>query len=145
MNYANAAALKTDPSTRHGRDDFYTEDIGPPSQSSHPLGFSGHTIHYVPQNYPISDEFRKLVKRWEEETLDVSSLTDMIAHPAYLGIAAMGEKVLPLLFDELRRQPNHWFAVLEAITKQNPIPRSAAGNLNVMTEAWLEWAAQNGY
>ena len=31
----------------------------------------------------------------------------------------MGKQALPLIFEELRRKPNHWFWALNAITGQD--------------------------
>lgn len=101
--------------------------------------------------YPIDEKdvahkFQQLARQWKEETIHVSSFVDMVTHPAYLAIIGMGEKALPFLFDELRRDPDHWFAALSAITQQNDvIAPAAAGSLDEMTDAWLRWARQHGH
>lgn len=100
---------------------------------------------YKAQQKSAAQKFQRLATQWREETLDVSSMTDMISHPAYLAIIAMREQALPFLFDELRRAPAHWFAALYAITEENPIPPPMAGNLDDMTSVWLRWAEQHGY
>jgi len=102
------------------------------------------TIFYMPtQESALNARFRELAKRWKDETLDMSSLSDIITHPAYLQIIAMGRKALPLLLDQLRNEPDHWFAALSAISNHNPVPPQQAGNLDQMTEAWLAWAEQS--
>jgi hypothetical protein len=68
----------------------------------------------------------------------------MVSHPAYLQIIGMGKEAVPLLLDELRREPDHWFAALQAITGTNPIPPSACGNVDDMTQAWLSWGEREG-
>ena len=89
--------------------------------------------------------FQALVRQWKEATLLLSSITDMAMHPAYQQIIGMGPSVLPLLFAELRREPDHWFWALKAITGQDPVPPADRGNVRRMADAWLKWAASQGY
>jgi hypothetical protein len=93
----------------------------------------------------LESEFRTLVSAWRDDTGPFSSVSQMVLHPAYLRIVGMGEKVLPLLFRELRDHPDHWFAALCAITGQNPVPSDEAGSIDAMVERWLKWAVENGY
>jgi hypothetical protein len=88
--------------------------------------------------------FHMLVREWKEGTRLFSSLHDMVSHPAYLQIIGMGQEAVPLLIDELRREPDHWFVALQAITATNPIPPSASGNVDAMARAWLNWAEKRG-
>jgi hypothetical protein len=86
--------------------------------------------------------FQKLVDQWHHETMDISSLTEMVAHPAYLAIIGMGDVATPLLLNELAQRPSHWFVALAAINRVNPVPAADAGNFKKMTEAWLKWGQQ---
>lgn len=94
------------------------------------------------------ERFRELVEKWKEETRYISSLTEITTSPAYLGIIYMGAPALPLLFDELRRQPDHWFTAIQKILEGtrygpvNPVPEAHRGNLRRMTDAWLSWGEQ---
>lgn len=93
----------------------------------------------------VSRRFQQLVDRWLEDTINMSSIAARVAHPAYLEIIGMGEKVVPLLLSELEKRPSHWFPALTAITRENPIPEEARGRFKEMTEAWLEWGRENNY
>ncbi len=93
----------------------------------------------LPTEIDVKD-FQALADKWRQDTLDLSSLTEMVAHPAYLQIISMGGKAVPLLLAELRREPDHWFVALEVIAKFNPVAPTDAGNLKKMTAAWLAWA-----
>jgi hypothetical protein len=86
--------------------------------------------------------FEKLADRWRRETLDLSSLTEIVAHPAYLEIINMGKVVTPLILTELKRNPGHWFVALAIINNVNPVPAADAGNLKKMTAAWLKWGRE---
>lgn len=58
----------------------------------------------------------------------------------------MGESAIPLLIDELAREPDHWFVALSAITgKEDVIQPNDEGDLEKMTEAWLTWAKNESY
>jgi hypothetical protein len=95
---------------------------------------------------PAPDQrFRDLMSQWKEDTQFVSSVTDMATDPAYQQIIGMGKKVLPLILAELRREPDHWFWALQAITGENPVPAADRGRIQAMTQAWLDWAAAHGY
>lgn len=93
----------------------------------------------------VRELFGDLVARWKETRNAHSSGVEMFTHPAYQSIIGMGEKVLPLIFQELRRELDHWFWALKAITRCDPVPPAALGNLIEMRKYWLEWATTNGY
>lgn len=93
----------------------------------------------------LQEEFRNLVEQWRRETMHISSTTERATNFAYQQIIGMGEKVLPLIFRELQETGGHWFWALRAITRQNPVPPEARGNINGMAQAWLEWGRQRGY
>ena len=50
----------------------------------------------------------------------------------------MGRPAVPLILDELRREPGQWFWALEAITDENPVPPDAMGKVREMARAWIE-------
>jgi hypothetical protein len=60
------------------------------------------------------------------------------------GLLSSYREAVPLLLAELRREPDHWFVALQAITGTNPIPPSVCGDVENMTEAWLHWGEQHG-
>jgi hypothetical protein len=45
----------------------------------------------------------------------------------YQQIIGMGWSVVPLMLEELQREPDQGFWALEAITDVNPVPPDAAG------------------
>jgi hypothetical protein len=57
----------------------------------------------------------------------------------------MGPDVLPIIFRELKREPDYWFWALSAITGENPVRAEDAGDLAKMTEVWLRWAKIHGF
>ncbi|HWZ96754.1 MAG TPA: N-6 DNA methylase [Candidatus Dormibacteraeota bacterium] len=93
----------------------------------------------------VSERFSELVRQWKSAQRNESSVARMAAHPAYKEIIRMGEAAIPLLLDELRREPDHWFAALQTITGENPVPKGKWGKLKQMTDSWLEWGRERGY
>ena len=89
-------------------------------------------------------EFRPLADQWREETGALSSVSQITMHPAYQRIIDMGERVIPLILQELEERRDHWFRALHAITGENPVPPEAAGNVRLMTESWLNWGREKG-
>jgi len=63
----------------------------------------------------------------------------------YQQIIGMGAPVVPLILEELQREPDHWFWALEAITQENPVPKEALGKVLQMAQAWVEWGKNQGY
>lgn len=89
--------------------------------------------------------FDALVGWWMEETALSSSLRDIVAHPAYQQIIALGPAALPLILRDLERQPRHWSPALRAITGASPVPKEHAGKLPLIAEDWLRWARENDH
>ena len=93
----------------------------------------------------LENEFERLATMWKSERRASSSSTGLSMHPAYQRIIGMGEKVLPFIFADLQREPDHWFWALRAITDENPVPSESRGNVQEMANAWLDWGRKKGY
>jgi hypothetical protein len=90
------------------------------------------------------ERFRRLAAEWKEKSRYLSNTAQMAMLKPYQRIIGMGMPVVPLILEELRREPDQWFWALEAITGENPVPSEAAGKVSLMARAWLEWGAQRG-
>lgn len=90
-------------------------------------------------------EFQQLVMAWKRDTAFESASERMAEHSAYRKIVAMGKDAVPLLLAEMRERPDYWFMALNEITKADPVPPEAKGDLARMTQAWLDWGKANGY
>lgn len=97
----------------------------------------------------LEKQFTSLADQWERETSPLSSPTRKAAHPAYREIVNLGkaapELVAPLILRRMKRRGGHWFWALSEITRDNPIPPEAHGNVAAMREAWLQWGSERGY
>ena len=95
--------------------------------------------------FQLEKRFRRLTREWRDETEHLSSMTQMMMHPKYQSIIGLGPEVVPLLLRELKEAPDYWFWALRAITEEDPTNPEDAGNLQKMTDAWLQWAEEKGF
>lgn len=93
----------------------------------------------------LRDRFTRLVAQWKGESVHMSNTAQMAMLRSYQTIIGMGEPAVPLLLEELQREPDHWFWALEAITVENPVPPEANGKVDEMARAWLDWGREKGY
>ena len=101
-------------------------------------------IPYIFQT--LEKKFGSLSATWKEEVLYSSSVSEIVSNKSYLQIIALGEKALPLIFNEMKKQPDYWFVALSSITGGiNPIKPENRGDLAKMTADWIEWASKNEY
>lgn len=96
------------------------------------------------QDADVSRRFDRLMGEWKEGTRYLSNTAQMAMLRPYQKIIGMGPPALPLILQELRREPDQWFWALESITDQNPVPTENAGDVRLMAEAWIRWGVQEG-
>lgn len=128
--------------------DFFDETVGLSDVVSNTIDLEWEMgVHFYDpvSRRDIDVEFFELVKRWKNETEFCSMVTDICMHPAYQRIIGMGSEVLPLIFLELGREPNHWFWALTAITGLDLVPFEDRGNVLKMRSHWMKWAQDNNY
>lgn len=92
------------------------------------------------QVFEITDLFNAMARRWREETMLYSSISDTMLNHWYLEIIALGNPAIPLIIDELKNNPDYWFAALREITRQDPVRPEHKGNFELMRRDWLQWA-----
>jgi hypothetical protein len=92
----------------------------------------------------VSERFQRLAAEWKEQSRYLSNSAQMAMLRPYQRIIGMGPPVVPLILEELRREPDQWFWALESITEQNPVPPEAMGKVRRMAEAWIRWGEQQG-
>ena len=83
--------------------------------------------------------FAQLVQQWKQESVFMSNTAQMAMLRSYQQIIGMGPQAVPLILEELRREPDHWFWALESITLENPVPPQDAGQVDKMAQAWVAW------
>jgi hypothetical protein len=92
----------------------------------------------------VAERFHRLATEWKEQSRYLSNSAQMAMLRPYQRIIGMGPIVVPLILEELRREPEHWFWALEAITEGNPVPPEAMGKVRQMAQAWIRWGEERG-
>ncbi|HEV3387324.1 MAG TPA: hypothetical protein VG097_21070 [Gemmata sp.] len=85
------------------------------------------------------ERFRRLVAEWKEQARYLSDTRRMVMLRPYQSIIGMGLPVVPLILEELLREPHFWFWALEMITEENPVPENARGDVQKIANAWITW------
>jgi hypothetical protein len=98
----------------------------------------------LPPPADVRDRFRRLASEWKAQSRYLSNTAQMAMLRPYQRIIGMGWQAVPLILEELRREPDQWFWALEAITEENPVPSEAAGHVRQSAEAWVQWGRERG-
>ena len=106
-------------------------------RSDAPMGPNGAT--------DCAERFDGLMRDWKASKQYISSVSQMAMLPSYQQIIGMGPAVLPLIFQELQRQADHWFWALASITGDDPVLPEHRGKISLMRDDWLAWARAKGY
>jgi hypothetical protein len=83
-------------------------------------------------------------RAWKDASRFLSNPVQMAMLPPYQRIIGLGPRAVPLLLRELEREPDHWFWALEHLTRENPVPAAAVGDLLASSQAWVEWGRRRG-
>jgi hypothetical protein len=107
---------------------------------------SGSTTTPVANNgAEARQRFERLAAEWKRRSRYLSNTAQMALLEPYQRIIGMGLPAVPLILEELQREPGQWFWALEAITEQDPVPPEAAGKVDLMAQAWIGWGKQHGF
>ena len=93
----------------------------------------------------LQSTFEELAAQWKKDVRFESSVEKMAMHPAYQRIIGLGPSVISLVLEALSAEADHWFWALQALTGENPVSESSAGNIKLMAGEWQEWASDHGY
>jgi hypothetical protein len=91
------------------------------------------------------ERFQRLASEWKQQSRYLSNTAQMAMLRPYQRIIGMGLSAVPLILEELQREPDQWFWALEAITEEDPVPPEDAGKVRLMAQAWIEWGNRQGY
>lgn len=91
----------------------------------------------------LEGRFEALSRQWKRETGHFSVIARRYQHPAYKSILEMKSAVVPLILKELRREPDRWFAALQALTGENPA--KDAINFYEAVDNWIAWGISKNF
>jgi len=87
--------------------------------------------------------FNEYYDKWYNETKYLSS-PKMFENKNYKTIISLGGSVVPSIIRKLRETPAHLFEALVAITGQDPVPESHWGDIDQMSQDWINWWEEKG-
>ena len=93
----------------------------------------------------ISERFQELRDDWKARTRHLSNTAQISLVFSYQNIIGLGPAAVPLILEELEKEPDHWFWALEAITGENPVSEDDAGDMQASADAWIQWGRKNGH
>ena len=100
---------------------------------------------------PVSREsipfirFHRLKEKWDAETAFLSSVSDIVMHPAYQQIIGMGPAAIPFILREMSVKQGQWFWALKSVTNEDPVKSEHRGIVAEMSRAWLQWGKKRGF
>jgi hypothetical protein len=97
-----------------------------------------------PGQVPPRQRFQQLAAEWKAQSRHLSNTAQMAMLRPYQKIIGMGWEAVPLILEELQREPDQWFWALEAITDESPVPPESAGKVRLMAQAWIDWGKSRG-
>ena len=103
---------------------------------------------YAALNSEISleAEFQRCAAAWKRDTGHLSVEGEIATHEAYQSIISMGAPAIPLILEDLRQEPHHWFIALDELTGESPeLPEEDWGSINALSDAWVKWGKSKGY
>lgn len=88
--------------------------------------------------------FQELADTWLKDSAHLSSTNKMAMLWSYQEIIGLGPDAVPLILERLRKEPDHWFWALRAITGANPVSPEHVGRVEDMARDWIRWGEENG-
>ena len=142
QNSSGTEVYVSDESARAGKPVWDLLRVGSETRASLSMAESGRPAWMIAD---VVERFRELAKAWREDTRHLSSIHEMVLHSAYQQIIGMGPAAVPLIIDELRHSPDHWFWALRAITGEDPVVASHRGDIRAMAQDWIRWYDERGF
>jgi hypothetical protein len=138
----------TDNSTKYIAVDSQTDEYIGASSNIQTIQESlekSYNDYQTPLYRTIKARFKKFISVWYKDIYFSSSLTEQLNHPAFLMIVDLGYSVIPLILEEIKRNPSHLFVALHRITGENPILPEHKGNFNEIISDWLNWGKRENF
>jgi len=100
--------------------------------------FSISVGRHKPTWVNLREDFHNLKEQWRHDTRFMSF--KLGETESAKKIVALGQQVVPLIIDEMKTSPDHWFVILEKIFDKGPvIPENCRGKIREINQIWLDW------
>ena len=101
--------------------------------------------HDVERSLALDRLVNELADQWAADTAFESSGSKLFSNPNYLQVMALGPSAIPHILQRMLRTGEHWFFALSMISRENPVPPKASGDIPTTIKCWKEWGRANGY
>lgn len=123
---------------------IFLEHIPPTKSSLQLVAIPQTQLATFAHTNTLKTKFETLADEWRRNTAFSSSITEIVLDPNYQQIIGMGVAAVPLILNELRSAPEHWFWALAAITGANPAENEPDGDIQAAADAWIRWGMRRG-
>ena len=90
-------------------------------------------------NKLLVEKFNILSESFDEETLLISSSSDIKNNINYKEIINLGEDVIPFLIEKIKKETNIGYLMLISELSNIQINNNISGNVKKMTEFYINW------
>jgi hypothetical protein len=90
----------------------------------------------------IRERFKSLVIEWKNATMFFSSTEKITNHISFIKIIGLGPTSIPLILEEIQREPSFLFFALQIITNEDLTEENDAGKVLQICEKWINWAKE---
>jgi hypothetical protein len=98
----------------------------------------------LPEVTGSSLKFSRLKKEWIRGTARLSVLSQIVLHPAYQQIIAIGPEAIPLILRSLADETDHWFWALKVLNDGVDVAEGTE-TMAGAAQAWLAWGREKGH
>jgi len=106
------------------------------------ITYGTHSMAHSPRT--VQRQFSIHVAEWKRQTRRSSVIADRYQQSDYKAILEMPKpEIISLILDELRREPDRWFAALCELTGEDPA--NEAINFYEAVDRWVAWGISKGY
>jgi hypothetical protein len=95
----------------------------------------------IEEQFLLASRFHDLVQRWKKETGHYSVVARRYQNDSYKKILDLKSDAVPLILEELRRDPDRWFSALVKLTGENPAEH--AKTFYEAVDKWIAWGIQH--
>jgi hypothetical protein len=85
-----------------------------------------------------------LVAEWQQATAFSSSLSNLVFHPSFQRILALGPQAIPSILERLDDHPVPWFYALTILVDEAQNPTQGTNDADDAIRAWRAWGRARG-
>lgn len=93
----------------------------------------------------LKHKYEHYYSMWFEATAHYSVTNDKLKHPTFKEILKLGPQIIPIILENMRNGKYIFFEALIILAKENPIKPEHLGDIEKMTQDWIDWGMEKGH